>query len=210
MKYKHPPPPSTFYVIFFPTLSPVSRTAFRFVWEEDKHPTSPKVSRSKVPSEATFSHFILKQQWRRAAWRITLNPRKKDVPSSPQLMSASSRLWISIFPRNQTNKTKKRASWSPWLGLSDDINLPDAGPRPRQSLLAAPPAGGCSWHLPLEYQTASFCKRHISHKSIKKYVSKKNVRALHVVCKMQKPHPTHQVTHETPWHIKEVIFFPKE
>lgn len=106
MKYKHPPPSTFCY--FFPTFSPVSRTTFRFVWEEDKRPTSPKVSRSKVPSEATFSHFILKQQWRRAAWRITLNPWKKTFEFSSTHVGFKSAL-VFYFPPKPNKQDQKKS-----------------------------------------------------------------------------------------------------
>lgn len=67
---------------------------------------------------------------------------------------------VFYFPLKPNKQDQKRATWSPWLGLSHAVSLPDAAPPPRQSPLAAPPAGGCSWRLPREYQTASFCKRH--------------------------------------------------
>lgn len=45
------------------------------------------------------------------------------------------------------------------------FNLRGAVPLPRQTLLDVPQAGGCSWHLPLECQTASFCGRHTEEES---------------------------------------------
>jgi len=48
------------------------------------------------------------------------------------------------------------------IDLRGTVNLPGAVLLPRQTLLAAPQAGDCSWHLLLECQTAFFYERYNS------------------------------------------------
>ena len=138
-----------------------------FFWDEDKHHPSPKAHRPKFHSKLEFSPIVLEQRSgiKKSFWGWFKPKYKHNRRLSPN------QFWLFGILHPELNKhveNKDHVCPLPFSeGMSLEVtwsggifNLQGAVPLPMQSLLGAPQAGGCSWHPPLECQTASFCGRH--------------------------------------------------
>lgn len=150
---------------------------------------SPKPPDPKFHPKLMFSQIVLEQRSgiKKSFWGWFKPIYKDNRQFSPNPF------WLFGIIHPESNMSKTKTMFVPFPSLremSSEVtssggmfNLQGAVPLPRQTLLDVPQAGGCSWHLPLECQTAFFCGRHKQRRTVRDWKRKRvlEVSALLVV-----------------------------
>lgn len=142
-----------------------------FFQDEDKHHPGPKSQCPLFHPKLVFSQIVLEQRpGVEKSFRGWFKPIYKDSTRLSPNQSCVFGIFHPELHKHVKNKDHVRSlylsegmslevAWqSGWFGGM--FNLQGAVPLPRQTLPGAPQVRGCNWRLPLECQTASFCKRH--------------------------------------------------